>query len=287
MASRPEVDDLTLVAEIARVGSIGAAARALRVSQPAASARLSRLERGVGVRLFERDTTGARPTAAGAEMARQAAHILRHLDRAFAATRAAGAGRPLVVGTFASLAASLFPVLDAQPGLAVDQRVDHGDLLVEWVAEGTMDGAFVAIADQIAIPRGLRSHPVGTDELVVFRASGVPPVSTGRQPFRDRPVAVATYDMRLAEVQQRLERLGALVRLGATMATTLGMARRSGHLAVLPRSAVAADLRPGERVEPLPFRVSLRLSLVTPRQGDPTLLAALPAVRDALGLKRS
>ncbi|GAA4208976.1 LysR family transcriptional regulator [Actinocatenispora rupis] len=285
MATRPGVDDLQLVAEIARTGSIGAAARALRVSQPAASARLSRLERGVGTRLFERDTTGARPTAAGAELSRQAAHILGHLDRVFADTRTAGAGRPLVVGTFASLAASLFPVLDALPDVAVDQRVDHGDLLVEWVAEGTMDAAFVAIADQIALPRGLRAHPVGADELVFLRVPGVPAVRAGRQPLRGRHVVLATYDLRLAEVRRRLERLGADVRLGATLATTLGMARRSGHLAVLPRSAVAADPRPDERIEPLPFRTPLKLSLITPRPGDPRLLAALPDVRDALGLR--
>lgn len=285
MASRPDIDDLELVVAVARCGSIGAAARSLRLSQPAASARLTRLERRAGVRLFQRDTTGARPTAAGAELARQAEHILGHLDRAFTAAQSADTARPIVVGTFASMAAALFPVLDALlPDQVVDQRVDHGDRLIEWVAEGTMDAALVAIAEQITLPHGTQARAVGGDELVAFRPAGVAGLGAGGTPLRDREVVCYTYDMQGAPTRQRLSLLGATVRRGASVPTTVGMARRRGHLAVLPRSAVATDLRPGESVERLPFRTRLRLSLVTPRPGHPELLAVLPRLRTELGL---
>ncbi|HEY5785932.1 MAG TPA: LysR family transcriptional regulator [Microlunatus sp.] len=62
--------DLRLVAAVARLGSLGAAARELLVSQPSASQRLAALERRCGLRLFDRDNSGARPTAAGSAMSK-------------------------------------------------------------------------------------------------------------------------------------------------------------------------------------------------------------------------
>ena len=155
MASSPSVEDLRLVQAVVRTGAVGTAARELRISQPSASQRLSRLERMCGTKLFERDTRGARPTPAGAELSRRADHILGHLEEVYDATRTAAAGQRLVIGTFASLAPILFPILDADlPDRDIQQQVDHGHFLVERVAEGTMDAAFVAIADQMTLPRG-------------------------------------------------------------------------------------------------------------------------------------
>src|SRR6478672_6886095 len=123
MESMPEVEDLRLVQAVGSTGSLGAAARRLQVSQPSASQRLARLERRVGVRLFERDTQGARPSPAGVEMVRQAEHILGHLERSFEAARAATEQRRLSVGTVASLAATVLTSLVAHVDARVEQRV--------------------------------------------------------------------------------------------------------------------------------------------------------------------
>ncbi|NNG39547.1 LysR family transcriptional regulator [Flexivirga sp. ID2601S] len=287
MDSLPEVDDLRLVVAVARTGSVGSAARSLRVTQPSASARLARLERRVGATLFDRDTTGARPTPAGAELVRQARHILGHLEGAFAASRAATRERRLVVGTFASLTSLLFPALDALlPEVAIDQRQDHGPVLLQWVAEGSMDAAFVAVADQVEVPSSVVTHQVGTDPLVLFRAVGVEPIGRGRLPLRDRQVVASTYDLSTEEVLERLHRLGADARPGVTLAAAIAMARKRGHLAVLPRSAVAFDLREGEVVERLPFRRSMRLVMAAPRTADPRLLGILRGLRRELDLAR-
>lgn len=281
----PEVDDLRLVLEVCRRGSIGAAAQALGVAQPSASTRLSRLERRCGVKLFDRDTTGTRPTAAGVALAAEAEHVLAHLAASFERARAASRDSPLVVGTFASLTSALFPALDALlPDAHLEQRTDHGHVLMQWVAEGTMDAAFVAIADQVPVPRTLTTHVVGDDELVLLRATEVPGLGTGRTPLRGRDVVFTTYDTRAAELRRRLERLGATARPGITMATTLAMARRRGHLAVVPRTAAVMDLREDEVVEELPFRARLRLSMVTPHLADARLLDVLPRLRAELGL---
>jgi molybdate transport repressor ModE-like protein len=287
MASSPSVEDLRLVLTIRRTGSVGTAARELRISQPSASQRLARLERTCGSRLFERDTRGARPTAAGSELARRAEHILGHLEEVYDATRAAAAGTRLVVGTFASLAPILFPVLDAElPDLDIEQQVDHGQFLVEKVAEGTMDAAFIAIADQMVLPRGTVARPVGRDELVLFVPQGVAMPGKGKQPLRERYLPFSTYDRGTDEIRSRLIALGATARRGVTLGTTVAMARRRSQLALVPRSALSGELRPGEQLIPAPFRYRLTLSLVSTPTPPPRLVALLPHLRRALNLTR-
>ena len=285
MASLPSVEDLRLVQAVVRTGAVGTAARELRISQPSASQRLARLERLCGTKLFERDTRGARPTAAGAELGRRADHILGHLEEAYDATRAAAVARRLVIGTFASLAPILFPVLDSDlPDLEVQQQVDHGHFLVERVAEGTMDAAFVAIADQMTLPRGTVARRVGRDELVLFVPPGARPPGRGRQPLKDRPVAFSTYDKGSAEIHQRLAALGANPRRGVTLSTTIAMARRRAHLALIPRSALANELRPGEHLTAAPFHYRLTLSVVTTPTPPKPLMTYLPRLRATLNL---
>ena len=82
-----------------------AAARELLVSQPSASHRLAALKRRCGVRLFDRDATCARATAAGNEMVIQAQHVLGHLERVFKRSRRAARSD-------SSLAMLVFPALN-------------------------------------------------------------------------------------------------------------------------------------------------------------------------------
>lgn len=55
-------DDLRIAPAVAQHGSLSAAARALRTTQPTVSRRLDQLERRIGVRLFERGPNGLAPT---------------------------------------------------------------------------------------------------------------------------------------------------------------------------------------------------------------------------------
>lgn len=285
MASLPSVEDLRLVQAINRTGSVGTAARELRISQPSASQRLARLERACGTRLFERDTRGARSTAAGADFSRRADHILGHLEEVYAGTREASAGHRLVIGTFASLAPILFPILDADlPDLDIQQQVDHGHFLVERIAEGTMDAAFIAIADQMTLPRGTVARRVGREELVLFIPPGAKPPGRGKQPLKDRLIPFSTYDRGAEEIHARLIALGAVPRQGVTLSTTVAMARRRSHLALVPRSALATELRPGEHLTPAPFRYPLTLSLVTTPTPPKPLIHLLPHLRTTLDL---
>ena len=62
------------------------------------------------------------------------------------------------------------------------------------------------------------------------------------------------------------------------------MARRRAHLALVPRSALATELRPGEHLTPAPFRYRLTLSVVTTPTPPKPLIRYLPRLRATLNL---
>lgn len=61
-------DDLRIFLAVAREGSLSAAARRLKVTQPTVGRRLGQLEEDLSTRLFDRLPEGFVPTAAGAEL---------------------------------------------------------------------------------------------------------------------------------------------------------------------------------------------------------------------------
>lgn len=77
-----DLDDLAAVRAITEAGTFTAAARMLRVAQPALSRRISRLERELGGRLFDRLPRHAAPTALGEALTSAAARTLAEVDRA-------------------------------------------------------------------------------------------------------------------------------------------------------------------------------------------------------------
>lgn len=285
MSATPSVDDLRLILAISEEGSIGAAARRLHVTQPSASARLRSLERRCRTGLFERDTTGARPTPAGTEMARQAAHILGHLNGVFAAAAAAAGERTLRVGTFVSLAPSLFPSLEMLLDEPVVPTISHGPDLLTLVGEGELDAAVVGVADQVALPRTVRVTNLGRDSLALFRRRDTPGLTSGPRPLAGRRVLVATYDRNGPEVLERLTRLGARAESAPTLPTALSMARYRDVLAVVPRSALAHQIGEDETSERLPFQQHITLSLVTGRKPDRRLAGCRTALGQSLHLQ--
>lgn len=68
-----EWNDVQLFLEAARAGGFGAAARAVGTMQSTVSRRIAALERGLGVKLFDRTPTGLELTAAGRRVLAQAA----------------------------------------------------------------------------------------------------------------------------------------------------------------------------------------------------------------------
>lgn len=77
---------------IVELGSLGRAARDLRVAQPALSQHLAALETDFGVQLLLRSHRGTKPTSAGMELYRHAQQILRQVQQAQYAVRSSGEG---------------------------------------------------------------------------------------------------------------------------------------------------------------------------------------------------
>ncbi|MET7969553.1 LysR family transcriptional regulator [Micromonospora sp. NPDC005305] len=285
MSSLPTVEDLRLVAALARHGSLGAAGREMRISQPAASSRLAALERRIGERLFDRDTTGARPTPAGRALAAEAVHVLGHLEAIFDRTRAAARGEVLSVGTFPSLAAWLFPALaDLLREATLHQVTDHGDRLVEWVGEGSLDAAFVTVANQMRLPATATATPVAADRLALLTPPGVR-LGRGRRPFAGLDVVAHSYDPSADALHRRLSALGARPKPAATGETAVRMGRLLGCPVVLPHGLALAYAAPDERVAPAPVPGRFTLFLVTRRPVPAALAAVVGQLADRLGLE--
>jgi DNA-binding transcriptional LysR family regulator len=285
MTSLPAVDDLRLVEALLRHGSLGAAGRELRISQPAASNRLAALERRIGERLYDRDTTGARPTPAGRALAAEAAHILEHLAATFDRTRAAARGEVLRIGTFPSLAAWLFPALaQLLPDATVHQVIDHGDRLVDWVGEGSLDAAFVTVADQLRLPGTATASPVASDRLAVLTPPGIR-LRSGRRPFAGLDVVAHTYDPSADTLHRRLSELGAQPHPAATGETAVRMSRLLGCPAILPRGLAHAYAGPDEQITAAPVPARFTLYLVARRPPPPTLTTASAELPLLLGLE--
>lgn len=135
---------------IARLGSFHAAARHLKTSQPAISARIREMEQLLGVTLFDRSERKVRPTPKGHEMLRYAAQMM-----AIAAeiqqrvgTREALTGRVRLgvpsISALTWLPSLLDRVTRTYPGLIVEFTVDSSEILDEQMRNGLLDVAVLA-----------------------------------------------------------------------------------------------------------------------------------------------
>src|SRR3954453_16211790 len=89
-----EADLLKTFVATYRAGSVTKAAATLRLSQPAVSMQVHRLETRIGERLFIRGPQGMTPTSAGHDLARRAGAPLAALEAIFRAP----AGQPVLAG---------------------------------------------------------------------------------------------------------------------------------------------------------------------------------------------
>jgi len=133
--------ELALVVELARAGSISAAARELGVTPAAVSKRLAQLEDRLGVRLFQRSTRRIGLTGEGGlylENARRILGDLEDLDRLVAGRQAEARGllkvnAPLGFGrTYIAPAVALFR--RRHPGVAL--QLELSDRAADFVRDG-------------------------------------------------------------------------------------------------------------------------------------------------------
>jgi DNA-binding transcriptional LysR family regulator len=73
----PQLADLDLLLSVESCGSVGKAAQAHSLSQPAASIRISAMERRLGLRLLERSPAGSKLTEDGEMLAKYARNVMQ------------------------------------------------------------------------------------------------------------------------------------------------------------------------------------------------------------------
>ncbi|WP_330329560.1 LysR family transcriptional regulator [Streptomyces sp. NBC_00536] len=167
----PDLGALELLIAVARVGSLGAAAREVGITQPAASSRIRAMEARLGVALVDRTPRGSTLTAQGAlvtDWARRIVEAAEAFDAGAQALRGARDSR-LRVAASMTIAEYLLPgwliaLRAARPGTAVSLQADNSALVAERVLAREADLGFV---EGLAVPDGLDAVVIAQDRLVV------------------------------------------------------------------------------------------------------------------------
>ena len=174
----PSIVSLRLLVQTVERGSVSQAARAVGLTQQAASARLAALERDLGVALMVRSTHGTRPTEAGALVAEWAAEVLDAADRFDASVlslRESSQGS-LRIAASMTIAENLAPrwltaMQSESPDLRIELIAANSEAVVAAVRSGAAAIGFIETPD---LPADLEAAAIGSDELVVVVGRGHP-----------------------------------------------------------------------------------------------------------------
>ena len=280
----PDLDSLELLIAVAATGSLGRAAVARGISQPAVSARIQRMEQVAGLALVERSARGSSLTPAGALLADWARDVLAAaavLDAGISSLRGSRDGR-LRVAASLTVAEHLLPkwlvaLAGSRPETAVSLLAVNSTEVARQVLAAEAEIGFVEGPD---VPDGLDAAVIGRDRLMVV----VPPGhawTRRRQALGGRELAETRLVHREADSGTRTALAAALAEHGQ-MATPLlelssTSAVRSAVLAgagpaVLSSLAVRDDLAGGRLVEVAVPDLDLRrlLRAVWPQGQAPT-----------------
>jgi DNA-binding transcriptional LysR family regulator len=164
-----EVRQLQYFVAVAEHLHFGRAADALSIGQPAVSQQIARLERSLGVDLFDRTPRTVRLTEAGRRFLPEARKVLVALDQAYASVHQPDdLGRRIRIGTCSGLGRRLdlfLAALDTMwPAASVELSAVATRPRLERVQSGQLDAAFVRGADGIA---GVELIEVWRDRLMV------------------------------------------------------------------------------------------------------------------------
>lgn len=271
-----DLRSLELIAAVCNAGSLSAAARSLQISQPTLSKSIGRIERELGVQLFDRSGGTARPTALGEFIASRAEPLLQataSLTREIEQHIRGDGGRLTIAAGPATRVYPLPGIIRraavAFPNLRIETRLVRGPEAARGVAEGLYD---IAITNQdTAEPHGdLIRVKLFEDRVSAIVRAGHPLANT---PLSD-PVALLDYPIASFRITRSLiAQFGNLDaardnRLHAFQTDDAGLLRdyvlSSDAIAWVPRFIFANDLACGDAVElPAPNEAPFECWLLT------------------------
>jgi molybdate transport repressor ModE-like protein len=274
MTPHPDIDSLRLLVLVAERGSLTAAAGELRISQPSASKRLSRLERRLGVRLVDRTRRGSSLTPAGTLVTGWAQRVLDALNAladGAEALRREHTGN-LTVAASLTIAEHLLPawigdLRRADPDLHVGMQVTNSSHVCDLARHGEVDIGFIESPGR---PTGLRSRTVARDRLVLVAPPGhpwtrrkgpVPPAEVAATPLISREAGSGTRQAaRQAMAAHGLDLAPPLLEFGSSTAVRNAVVAGAGP-ALISELVVATDLATGTLTEVPVEGVTLERSL--------------------------
>jgi DNA-binding transcriptional LysR family regulator len=249
------MEDLRVFRTVAAAGSFGRGAARLRLSQPAVSERMARLERDVGRQLFLRGGRGVRLTPAGERLLPYAERCLALADEALTAVRAEE-DRPRVrVAMHATFAPSAVPlVLDALAHLHIDVSCTdaHSDDVIRLLDDGAVDVGLVVPCPH---PRTITVEQFLTDPVICVAHPGHRMVECDRLQVHDLATCAVACNGWGEGARSFLELLrdapipSSRLHVVSPAETVANLTRRGSHVGVLTRSTVAHDLANGNLVE--------------------------------------
>lgn len=185
-----DLRDVAYYLRVAQLGHVGRSAESLGLTQPAVTKAIARLERELGLRLFERTAHGVVPTAAGDAFRVRAERIHAEYEDAMTMAgdlRAGLAGRLRVgasgVAADTYVTPALAQLLDRRPRMRVELTIRLSTELLAALRAGALD---VAVAPDPGVSEpDLVPVPVGADEMVVVAAQRHPLFRRARPTLAD------------------------------------------------------------------------------------------------------
>ncbi|MGA0600976.1 LysR family transcriptional regulator [Caulobacter sp. KR2-114] len=175
-----DVRQLRQVTEICDAGSFSRAAEVLGLSQPALSRSIARLERDLGLRLFDRSGRGAQPTDYARHIADQARRALSDVSTVVQEVRDLAEGRSgaISIGVGAAARAILAAPLAvrltaAYPRLSIQLVNGRARELITDVAERRLD-MVITTSELVPDSRDLVRASLFRDEVCFFARPGHP-----------------------------------------------------------------------------------------------------------------
>jgi DNA-binding transcriptional LysR family regulator len=253
-----DVPRLEAFLEVARLGSMRAAARSLHLGQPALSARILALEDELGAKVFERTKRGVRLTLAGRALMPHAERVLEAIDAGRSAVNQVEQGDDgeLVIAAASAINASVVPELIARfrryhPGVHLYVHTGSAERIVELVAFGSAQLGLLHEAAPSRDPR-LAVTPLYEESLMLSARPEHPFVAEGPIPLsRLADATLVFYDRGSDdyEAAQSLLREGGVTPYGVIEVDSVDTARRLTErglgVAFLPSTSAVPEIEAG------------------------------------------
>jgi LysR family transcriptional regulator, hydrogen peroxide-inducible genes activator len=241
--------------ETADSGALSRAAAQLGLSQPSLTAQIQRLERHLGVELFDRHGRGVRLTDAGRALYPRARRLLDELRETEDAVRREGqeGQGTLRVGAIPTVAPYVLPAALRRmqvrnAATRVELREDYSAVLARLLQEGELD---VLIAAQPYPFEHASIESLGSDALVVAVPASHPAARAGRitlAQLRDTPAVTLDpahcLGEQVAGFCSSQQVLPSVVCRSAQLATVLELVGAEVGLSIVPAMAAARHNTP-------------------------------------------